>query len=198
MISMRGIAMQPDGRLMYVADREMGIAVIEVETGKYGMLAVPDNLNLGAIDGLYLKDNSLFVIQNGIHPQRVMRLQLDANGTGVAEVAPIAIAQPEFDYPSYGTLLGDDLYYFANSQWSGSEKQQKTVTVLRSPLNSSKELIQPDMRLFLEKQAKAEAKKLEAEKMEAAESKEQEPEKQEPEKQEPEKIKAGLLTNNVS
>jgi hypothetical protein len=186
MISMRGVAMQPDGRLMYVGDREMGIAVIEIATGNYGMLAVPETLNLGAIDGLYLKDNNLFVIQNGIRPQRVMRLKLDANGTQVEEVAPVAIAQPEFDYPTYGTLQGEDLYYFANSQWLGSEKKKKAVTVLRSPLNSNKELVQPDVRRYLEKQA--EAKKLEAEKQAAEQAAEkQAAEKQDGGDKEPEK-----------
>ena len=172
MISMRGVAMQPDGRLMYIADREMGIAVVDVESGRHGMLAVPATLNLGAIDGLSLKDNNLFVIQNGISPQRVMRLQLDASGTQVADVAPVAVAQPEFDYPTYGTLQGENLYYFANSQLSGSEKQKKSVVVLRSPLTSGKELVQPNMKLFLETQAKAEKQRAEKQKAE-----EQEPEK---------------------
>jgi len=151
MISMRGIAMQPDGSIMYVADREMGIWVVDIEGGRAGNLAVPDTLNVGGIDGLYLWDNHLIIIQNGIKPQRVMRLQLDSTGTQVTAVRPLAVAQAEFDYPSFGTLKGEDLYYFANSRSANTDAQQKAVTVLRTPVNSSADLAQPDMQEYLRK-----------------------------------------------
>ncbi len=164
MLSLRGVALHADGRYMYVAGREMGIAVIEMASGRIGKLITPETLNLGGIDGLYLKDNKLFIIQNGIKPQRVLGLQLDPSGLEVTEIMPLAVAQPEFDFPSYGTLKGEDLYYFANSQWSGNTESQKPVTVLRSPLKSAKELVQPDMRMYLEKQA--EARKLKGQRQE--------------------------------
>jgi len=150
MISMRGIAMQPDGRIMYIADREMGILVVDMEAGRAAKLAVPATLNIGGIDGLYLWDNRLIMIQNGISPQRVMRLQLDASGTQVAAVRPLAVAQAQFDYPSFGTIQGEDLYYFANSQWSVNDGQLKAVTVLRTPLDSNADLVAPDMQRMLE------------------------------------------------
>jgi len=154
MISQRGIAIQPDGRIMYVADREMGIMVVDLVNGQARLLQVPETLNIGGIDGLYLKDNRLFVIQNGIRPQRVMRLALDSSGTKVEAVRPLAVAQPEFDLPSFGTIEGEDLYFFANSQWLGKTGSQKPVTVLRTRLDSSSDLTQPEMRQFLEQQAK--------------------------------------------
>jgi len=159
MISMRGIAIQPDGSVMYVADREMGILVVDIEGGRAGNLAVPDSLNIGGIDGLYLWDNHLIMIQNGIKPQRVMRLELDPTGTKVTTVRPLAVAQAEFDYPSFGTLRGEDLYYFANSRSANTNAQQKAVTVLRTPVNSSADLAQPDMQEYLRKRGeKLEAK----------------------------------------
>jgi hypothetical protein len=133
-------------------------------SGRVGKLITPETLNLGGIDGLFLKDNKIFIIQNGIKPQRVLGLQLDPSGLEVTEIMPLAVAQPEFDFPSYGTLKGEDLYYFANSQWSGNTESQKPVTVLRSPLKSAKELVQPDMRMYLEKQA--EARKLKGQRQE--------------------------------
>ena len=154
MISMRGIAIQPDGRVMYVADREMGILVVDIEAGRAGKLAIPESLNIGGIDGLYLWNNHLIVIQNGIKPQRVMRLQLDSTGTQVIAVRPLAVAQAEFDYPSFGTVKGENLYYFANSQSNNKNEQAKLITVLRTPLDSNADLVQPDMLEFLEQQAK--------------------------------------------
>lgn len=156
MVSQRGIAMQADGRIMYVADREMGIMVVDFHSQQARFLEVPDTLNIGGIDGLYLDSNRLFVIQNGIKPQRVMRLQLDPSGTRVASVAPLAVALPEFDLPSFGTIVGDDLYFFGNSQWMGEKDSQKPVAVLRSSLNASLELVKPEMEQFLKQQAEME------------------------------------------
>lgn len=153
MISQRGLAMQPDGRIMYVADRETGIMVVDVERQRAQLLQTPETLNLGGIDGLYLKDNALFVIQNGIKPQRVMRLQLDASGTKVEEVRPLAVAQPEFDLPSFGVIEGEDLYYFASSQGMGKTTEPKPITVLRTPLNAGGDLVQPDVQQYLRQQA---------------------------------------------
>lgn len=153
LISQRGIAMQPDGRIMYVADREMGIMVIDLKAKKARLLEVPETLNLGGIDGMYLKDNRLFVIQNGIKPQRVMRLQLDASGTKVGSVTPLAVAQPEFDFPSFGTFEGDDFYYFANSQSLSAAGSRNPVTVMRTPQDSVGALAQPDVEQFMKQQA---------------------------------------------
>jgi hypothetical protein len=130
----------------------MGIMFIDMKSKMAGPLRVPETLNLGGIDGLYLKDNHLFMIQNGNKPQRVMRLELDASGTKVEAVRPLAIALPEFDNPSFGTIKGEDLYYFANSYWSGKQGPKKAVTVLATPLNSSKDLVQPDMQDYLQQQ----------------------------------------------
>lgn len=153
MVSQRGIAMQSDGRIMYVADREMGITVIDLEGQQAGILEVPETLNVGGIDGMYLNNNRLFVIQNGISPQRVMRLQLDPSGTKVTSVAPVAVALPEFDLPSFGAIEGEDLYFFANSQWIGKKGSQKPVTVMRSSLNSNVELVRPELEQFMKQQA---------------------------------------------
>ena len=155
MISMRGIAMQPDGSLMYVADREMGILVVDLKAGRAGVLAVPDSLNVGGIDGLYLWENNLIMIQNGIKPQRVMRLELDSTGTKVTAVRPLAVAQADFDYPSFGTLKGKDLYYFANSQSANENAQHKAVTVLRTAVDSNEDLEQPDMQDYIRQRGEA-------------------------------------------
>ena len=45
---MRGIAMQPDGRIMYVADREMGIMVVDIENARRVCWRCPPRLMLVA------------------------------------------------------------------------------------------------------------------------------------------------------
>lgn len=155
MVSMRGIAIKPDGSMLYLADRELGILVVDLKKGVAGKLVSPETLNLGGIEGLYYWDDNLVVIQNGIKPQRVMRLQLDTAGTSVTNVRPLAVAQPGFDYPSYGVVRGNELYFFANSQWSGSQAKPKPVSVVRTALDSSGDLEQPDMVEFLKQREQA-------------------------------------------
>jgi hypothetical protein len=165
MISMRGAALQPDGSLLYVADRELGILVIDVKGERARKLTVPSTLNISGIDGMYLWNNHLIIIQNGIKPQRVMRLQLDSSGTGVEAVRPLAVARPEFDYPSFGTVQGKDLYYFASSQSSIGEGPAKAVTVMRTALDASEDLVQPDMMEYLKQRSeKIEVKRNSSEK----------------------------------
>ena len=69
-------------------------------------------------------------------------------------VRPLAVAQPGFDFPNFGTINGEDLYYFANSHWSDSVGQPKAVTVVRTPLDANQDLASPDMEDYLEQQRK--------------------------------------------
>ncbi|MFU8877548.1 MAG: SMP-30/gluconolactonase/LRE family protein [Wenzhouxiangellaceae bacterium] len=116
--SLRGIAVSPDARKIYVADYDLGIMFFDVaQQGAGFALGIPETLNLGGIDGLYFWRDSLVAIQNGVTPQRILRLDLDESGTRVAQVATVAKALPEFDNPTYGTLEGNDLLFLASSHW---------------------------------------------------------------------------------
>lgn len=121
--SLRGLALSGDDKLLYVADYELGIFVIDAEGEQAWKLAVPDSLNEGGIDGLFWWDNHLVAIQNAIAPQRVVRLKLGDDGLGVVAVAPIAAAQPEFDTPTFGTMDGQHLYFLAASHWQHVDGQ---------------------------------------------------------------------------
>ncbi len=116
--SLRGMALGGDDRLLYIADYELGIFVIDAKGAEQAWkLARPDTLNEGGIDGLFFWDGHLVAIQNGISPQRVVRLELGSDGLGVVAVAPIAAAHPEFDTPTFGVMDGQHLYFLAGSHW---------------------------------------------------------------------------------
>ena len=159
MVSLRDIAMQPDGRVMYVAGREKGIMVVDFDGRQAAPLAVPETLNLGGIDGMFLWNNHLVVIQNGIRPQRVMRLALDASGTKVETVRPLAVALPVFDAPSFGTIRGNDLVYFANGRWPADGEAAAAVTAVKTALDSNADLVPPEMQLYLEQERQRQAER---------------------------------------
>ena len=115
---LRGIALSEDESRLYLADYDLGVFFFELGEQPTGFaLGIPENLNLGGIDGLYQWDGHLVVIQNGVTPQRVLRLELDESGTRVANIATMAKALPAFDDPTFGTVAGEDLLLLARSHW---------------------------------------------------------------------------------
>jgi sugar lactone lactonase YvrE len=116
--SLRGIALSDDDQLLYVADYDLGILVVGTgDTRQAWKLAVPETLNVGGIDGLYVWQGHLVAIQNGINPNRILRLKLGPDGLGVVAVAPVVAALDQFDVPTFGALAGDELYFLAASHW---------------------------------------------------------------------------------
>lgn len=144
MVSLRGLAISDDGRNLYVADYEMGIAVIDIENGNPYLLGTPETLNLGGIDGLIYWQGHLVIIQNGISPQRVMRLALNDNGRAVTTIAPLVVALDIMDFPNYGTVVEDQLYFFANSHWGSSDENLTPVTIAATSVADVPVLIDQD------------------------------------------------------
>lgn len=114
--SIRGMAVAEDGRTLYFADYERGLFGLELATGAPFEVRVPPTLALGGIDGLVVDGNALVVVQNGMNPKRVMRLELDAGGRQVSAVKPLLANLDELVLPTMATRVGGELLLIANSQ----------------------------------------------------------------------------------
>jgi sugar lactone lactonase YvrE len=113
----RGMAVTPDGKTLYFADDILGIFGVDLsKSAAFSLTYNPTKLVLGGIDGLYWYDGTLVAVQANMEPQRVMRLKLSADGRSVESATPIDAAQPAFELPTTGTVVGNDLYFIANSQ----------------------------------------------------------------------------------
>jgi sugar lactone lactonase YvrE len=113
----RGMAVSGDGKTLYFSDVSLGIFGMDLaKLAPFELAHNPDKLTLGGIDALYWYDGTLAVIQNGMSPQRVMRLKLAPDGRSVANAMPLDVAQPAFTSLATGTVSGDGLYSIANSQ----------------------------------------------------------------------------------
>lgn len=129
--SLRGLALNDDDSLLYLADYELGIFVVDATGGKQAWkLAVPESFNAGGIDGLFHWNGHLVAIQNAISPERIVRLELDPNGLGVEGVAPLAAAREEFDTPTFGVMDEGDLYFLAVSHWRHVDAEGNPRTTL--------------------------------------------------------------------
>ncbi len=115
--SIRGLAASDDGNTLYFADYSLGLFGADLKEGK-GFPVAHDtaNLVLGGIDGLYWYNGTLIAIENGMWPQRVIRLRLGEDGKSITKMMPLDVANPAFELPTTGTVAGDELYFIANSQ----------------------------------------------------------------------------------
>ena len=156
-VSLRGLAVSDDGLFLYLADYEMGLGVVDLVAGKAFNLSSPETLNLGGIDGLNYWNGSLVIIQNGISPQRILNLKLDPSGRAVSDIAPLAVALEIMDSPNYGTVVGDDFYFFANSHWGYSDERVKPIVIAKTSLADVANIVPPDAKRLMEQYEKAQS-----------------------------------------
>jgi sugar lactone lactonase YvrE len=139
-LSTQGLELSADGRTLYAADYGRGIAAVDVATGDVRFLDSEGPSLLG-IDGLERHGDDLIAIQNGIEPQRVVRVVLSDDGRAVRRVDLLERAHHLYREPTLGTVVGDDLIYVAASQWQSFDENGVLLvdelvepTILRLPL----------------------------------------------------------------
>ncbi len=115
--NIRGLTSDPKQRFLYFSDYEKGLFAVDLKAQQLIDLGRDQRAIYGGIEELTYDDGGLIIVQNGITPERVMRLILDESGATVDKIVPIEASHPMFDSPTYGTVIGDKFYYIANSQW---------------------------------------------------------------------------------
>ena len=77
LVSPQTPALSSDGATLFVPDYAIGIAAVNIASGKVTWITHSDSLALTGIDGLYRVGRDLIVVQNGLEPNRIMRLTLE-------------------------------------------------------------------------------------------------------------------------
>ena len=116
--SPQGLVVTADGQRLIVADYSSGLHVVEIATGMVARLPVPANASLLGVDGLIRDGGDLIGFQNGVTPQRVVRLKLDPAATRVEAWTVLAANLPNLEEPTSGVVVGDDLVFIGRSQWT--------------------------------------------------------------------------------
>lgn len=112
----RGLAVSGDGKRLYFADPERGILGLDLALGRPFDVRVPAKLALGGIEGLVWWDNQLIAVQNGMVPNRVMRLALSDDGRSITNVVPLEANREALSFPTEATLGDGRVFLIANSQ----------------------------------------------------------------------------------
>jgi hypothetical protein len=116
LVSPQTPALSSDGSTLFVPDYAIGIAAVSVATGKITWLTHSDSLALTGIDGLYRVGSDLVVVQNGLEPNRIMRLTLDAQMLRVVRATALARG-PLARSLTHATVAGGWLYFITKSGW---------------------------------------------------------------------------------
>jgi sugar lactone lactonase YvrE len=111
------LALSADGNTLYMADFALGIFAYDLTKGQaFEPRYNQASLVLGGIVGMYTFDGTLVIVENGMVPKRVMRLQLSADGRSIEGAMPLDVAQPSFAELGAGAVAGDKLYFFTNRE----------------------------------------------------------------------------------
>lgn len=110
-----GIAVDPDGRRLFVGSWH-DILTVGIGDGLVRVLPSDTPLVTASFDGLYWYADGLVGIQNGLHPGRVVRLQLDPTGARITGAEVLERYHPQFAGMTTAALDGDTLLYIVNTQ----------------------------------------------------------------------------------
>lgn len=106
------------GGQLIVADYSSGLWRVPLDGGAATRLTAPSDAVLIGIDGLVVHDGHLYAIQNGVAPQRVLKLTLGTDLDAVTAVEVVAGNLPELDQPTTGLVRDGELVFVSRSQWS--------------------------------------------------------------------------------
>ncbi len=114
--SLQGLAFDRSGKDLFVADYSKGIFRVNMETKGIVQLKPSANVTALGIDGIYQYEGSLIAVQNGVNPNRIVRLSISNDKILASET--LEANHPDFEEPTLGVLDGEILYFVANSQWN--------------------------------------------------------------------------------
>lgn len=140
--SPQGMVVTPDGTGLIVADYSSGLWRVDRSTGAATRLRQPAIDSLIGVDGLTTDGRFIYGFQNGVAPQRVLKLTSDAGWTAILTVEVLAANLPIIDEPTTGLVRNRELVFVSRSQWSdfGGDGAQTTAApgpavIARLPLD---------------------------------------------------------------
>lgn len=118
-VSLQGIVLFPGGRAV-LSDHANGLLAVDLSRRVVRRLESPPDTSLIGIDGMALTpDGALLAIQNGLRPNRVLRVSLDASQENVERVEVLESGHITMAAPSLGCVGPDgDFFYIGNAGWT--------------------------------------------------------------------------------
>ncbi len=115
--ALQGVTFTPDEKYLFVADYSKGVFRIEVKSKRVEPLLMPENVTALGIDGLYFYRGKLVAVQNGVNPQRIIRLTLDSKLSRLTASETLEANIAQMTEPTLGVIIGSKFHFIANAQW---------------------------------------------------------------------------------
>ena len=109
-------ALSSDGAMLFVPDYAIGIAAVDISSGRISWVTHSDSLALTGIDGMYRVGPDFIAVQHGLEPNRIMRLALDPSMRHVVRATALTRG-PAARSLTHATVSGRWLYFLAKSGW---------------------------------------------------------------------------------
>lgn len=114
--SPQGIVPTRDGAGAWIADYALGLVYVDLERRTARVVEAPTTL-LGS-DALLADGDRLVVVQNGVAPARVLRLEPAPDRSRITRADVLLAAHPDFAEPTGATWADGRLLLAANGQWA--------------------------------------------------------------------------------
>ncbi len=128
MDSPQGLAENTDATALMVADFTSGLYRVDLTTGGMARLLPPADGNLLGITSLSRYGNDLIAVQNGLKPNRILRLHMSPDWAQVETVEILLRSDKLLSQPSQGMVAGDEFVFAANSQWANLDDRGNAKT----------------------------------------------------------------------
>ena len=124
-VSLQGLDLSQNNKFLFFSDYALGLFKINFETNEIKEIQPTEDFTSLGIDGLYFYNNSLIATQNGVNPQRTVRIYLNDNMDSTTNYKILGSNNPYFDEITLGLIIKDDFYFIANAQWGSFDKEGK-------------------------------------------------------------------------
>jgi hypothetical protein len=122
--SLQGLGLVAGGGKLLVTDYANGIFTIDLATQAVAALSPPAGTTLLGLDGLVVSGPDIIAVQNGVEPQRVVRIRLNARADAVTGFGVLAAALPGLDDLTLITLVAGRPRVVAQSGWAAFDHPQ--------------------------------------------------------------------------
>ena len=112
---------------LIVADYANGLFAIDPRTSRIRAFAPPKDTTLLGLDGLLATPEGIFATQNGVEPQRVVRIAFTPDAATITGVTVLAAALPQLQDISLITLVNDRPTLVAGAGWDGFDPEKTRI-----------------------------------------------------------------------
>jgi sugar lactone lactonase YvrE len=144
-LSLQGIVLLP-GTVAVISDHANGLLRVDLGNRSVRRLAPPPDTTLIGLDGLALTpEGEVLAIQNGLRPNRVLKIELEGMAEAVASVTVLESGHITMAAPSLGCIATEgDFFYIGNAGWTrfentdGQPSTPRPVPIFRTRLPKKK------------------------------------------------------------